>query len=300
MRPVGPYPPLVLNSEHGSGKTTLSKVLRAFIDPNEAPVRAQPKDAHDLMIAAENSWVIALDNLSHVTDWLSDAICRLSTGGGFSTRLLYTNDDEALFNAQRPVILNGIDDIVTRADLMDRALLIQLPKIPDRKRLTEREFWATFNAQRAGILGYLLDGVSGALRELPNVHLPTLPRMADFVEWVQAAESAVGWEPGLFLRAYEENREEANDLAIKASTVARHLVTIGNWSGAAGDLLAAVNARASESERRQQGWPKSARAMSAAIRRAVPMLQAAGLQIGFDRASDIGRERLISITRGGS
>ena len=61
------------------------------------------------MIAATNGWVVALDNLSHLSTWLSDALCRLATGGGFSTRELYTHDEEKLFDAQRPVILNGIE-----------------------------------------------------------------------------------------------------------------------------------------------------------------------------------------------
>lgn len=40
------------------------------------------------MIAANNSWCLAYDDLSHVPPWLSDALCRLSTGGGFATREL--------------------------------------------------------------------------------------------------------------------------------------------------------------------------------------------------------------------
>jgi hypothetical protein len=61
------------------------------------------------MIAATNSWCMALDNISHLPAWLSDAVCRLSTGGGFATRTLYENDEETIFDAQRPIILNGIE-----------------------------------------------------------------------------------------------------------------------------------------------------------------------------------------------
>jgi hypothetical protein len=49
---------------------------------------------------------VALDNLSDIKPWLSDCLCRLSTGGGFSTRTLFENDEETIFNATRPVILN--------------------------------------------------------------------------------------------------------------------------------------------------------------------------------------------------
>jgi hypothetical protein len=121
--------------------------------------------------------------------------------------------------------------------------------------------------------------------------------MADFVEWVHAAEATAGWDPGTFINAYEENREHANYVAIDASAVARHLVAIGGWSGTATDLLAAVNARASESERRHTEWPKSPRAMSVALRRAVPILGRSGMSVNFDRETGSGRGRIITITR---
>lgn len=116
FNPIGPYPILVLQGTHGSAKTTHSLIARSLICPNISPLRSIPKDERDLMIAAKNSWVLNFDNLSGTPPWLSDALCRLSTGGGLSTRELYSNDEEALFTARRPVIINGIDDLATRAD----------------------------------------------------------------------------------------------------------------------------------------------------------------------------------------
>jgi hypothetical protein len=130
LRPSGPVPVLNLNSEHGSGKTTTGEVLRRLIDPNSAMLRAEPRDVRDVMIAATNRWMVAFDNLSTLEPWLSDCLCRLSTGGGFSTRELYSDQDETIFAAQRPVVLNGIEEIITRGDLLDRAVLLDLPPIP--------------------------------------------------------------------------------------------------------------------------------------------------------------------------
>ncbi len=108
MRPAGPFPILCLNGEQGAAKTTLARVARRLIDPNVADTRTIPKDETDLLVAARNGWVINLDNLSQVRDWLSDALCRIATGGGFGARQLYTNTDEVLFEAKRPIIINGI------------------------------------------------------------------------------------------------------------------------------------------------------------------------------------------------
>jgi hypothetical protein len=107
LSPWGPYPVLVLQGEQGSAKSTTVRVLRALVDPAVEPLRALPKNERDLAIAAGNAWVLAFDNLSGIRDQLSDALCRLATGGGFATRQLYTDDEEIIFSAKRPIILIG-------------------------------------------------------------------------------------------------------------------------------------------------------------------------------------------------
>jgi hypothetical protein len=128
LRNRGPYPVIVLSGEQGSAKSTFSAILRALLDPNTAPLRALPREDRDLFIAASNGHVLAFDNVSGLPAWISDTLCRLATGGGFAVRQLYTDQDEVLFDATRPVILNGIEDIVTRPDLADRAVFLTLER----------------------------------------------------------------------------------------------------------------------------------------------------------------------------
>ena len=146
----GPYPLLVIAGEQGSAKTVLTKILRALIDPNAAATRAPPREERDLMIAANNGHVLAYDNLSGLPSWLSDALCRLASGGSFAIRQLYTDCDEVLFQAARPAILNGIEDIVCRSDLADRAIFLTLEPIADECRRTERQLWRQFEVVRRG------------------------------------------------------------------------------------------------------------------------------------------------------
>ena len=117
LRPGGPYPLLAISGEQGSAKTVLSKLLRALVDPNVAPVRALPREERELMIAANNGHLLAFDNLSGLPPWLSDALCRLASGGSFAVRQLYTDDEEVLFKAARPILLNGIEDVIGRQRL---------------------------------------------------------------------------------------------------------------------------------------------------------------------------------------
>jgi hypothetical protein len=212
LRDRGPYPVLVLSGEQGSAKTFFTKVLRLLVDPNTAPNRTLPRDERDLYIAANNGQVIAFDNVSGMPFWISDALCRLSTGGGFATRQLYTDDDEILFAVTRPVILNGIEDSVTRPDLVDRSIILTLEPIAEDARRSESDLETEFEAARPKILGALLDTVSTGLRMLPQIALEVLPRMADFALWVAACETGL-WEEGTFEAAYAENRERGRNRA---------------------------------------------------------------------------------------
>lgn len=305
MRPRGPYPVICLHAEQGSGKSTTARVLREMVDPNGAALRSEPRQPHDLAIAGNNSWIICLDNLSDLRVWLSDCICRLATGGGFATRALYTDDEESIFSAQRPVILNGIDDLAVRGDLLDRAVIVNLPRINEPSRRTEELFWRQFNEAKPYILGALLDAVSVGLRRLPDVRLERLPRMADFAVWATACEPGLGLAEGAFLEQYTANRSSANELVLEASPASAALTEFMSrrpeWEGTATDLLAELNCRADEATQhkreRDKSWPKSARSLTNALRRLAPNLRATGLDVEFVRQHGGNRRRLISISK---
>jgi hypothetical protein len=297
MRPSGPYPVLVLTGEQGSAKSTACRLVRALVDPNEAPLRAEPRDTRDLAIMANNSWMVAIDNVSSLPRWLSDALCRLSTGGGFSTRALWTDDEERLFAAQRPVLLNGITDFVTRGDLADRAIGIFLPRIHEAARRMERELWSEFNAARPRLLGALLDAVSCALRRLPETRLPCLPRMADAVIWATAAEPALDLADGAFLAAYSGARESAAEAVLEASLIAPYLSALaaaGGWVGTASALLSRLEELAGDAARRP-GWPKRPHNLSSELRRLAPELRRAGVVVDFLRSGGRNRTRLVIV-----
>lgn len=282
LRPTGPYPVLDLHGEQGSAKTTITRLLRSLVDPNVADVRSGPRDGHDLAIAATNGWVIALDNLSGVAAWLSDALCRVSTKGAFTTRELYTTSDETILDVQRPIVLNGIGELATRGDLLDRSLIVTLEPIPADQRRTERELWASFEDAQPGILGGLLTAVSCALRRLPTVELEEFPRMADFAEWVTAAEPALGWPDGHFMKVYTGNRASAHELTLEASLLAgavRGVAEAGGFEGTATEVLARLTDQAGERAGRDREWPRNAQSLSAHLRRLAPNLRAVGVDV---------------------
>ncbi len=248
-----------------------------------------------MFITANNGHVLVFDNVSGLPTWISDMLCRLSTGGGFAVRQLFTDQDEVLFDATRPVILNGIEDLVTRPDLADRALLLTLEPIPEEQRRPEAEIWTAFEAEHPRILGALLDAVVVGLRRLPEIRLPRLPRMADFALWATACEAAL-WPSGAFWLAYAGNLAQAVDAVIEADPVAsavRALMkTWTEWKGTASQLLTTLELEAGERAARSKAWPQSSRALSGRLRRAATALRRTGVDVVFERE---GHERTRTV-----
>ncbi|MDR3577071.1 MAG: hypothetical protein P4L50_24680 [Anaerolineaceae bacterium] len=282
----GPFPVLSLGGEQGAAKTTASLVCRRLIDPNEADLKTKPRDEKDLMIAANNSYILTFDNLSGLPDWLSDSFCRLATGGGFSTRALYTDNEETIFNAKRPLILNGISEFLTRPDLVSRAIHINLPAIPEYTRKPEAQFWAEFYQAQPSLLGAFLDVAAIALTNLPNVNLTTMPRMADFAKWMVAAEPGLCWPAGTFEAAYKKNQESSNYLVLEDSHLAaeiRSLVEKGDWEGTTRELWDKLVSRTYGTPQYDYFLKQKPHQLSSELRRLAPSLRAQedGIEIVF-------------------
>jgi hypothetical protein len=300
LRPHGPYPVLAFIAEQGSGKTSAARILRSLIDPSSVALGGIIREERDLMIAARANHVVAVDNVSSLPQWFSDALCRLATGGGWMTRRLYTDAEQEVFTQTRPVLLTGIEEFLSSGDLLDRTILINLPAIPPEKRKQEADLERDFQAAWPGILGCLLDAASCALRTVRTVNPPVLPRMADFATWVIAAEPALGWQPGTFLRTYLARANAANEIILEASMLSepiRRLVVQGPWTGTASQLLEHLKATVPEEVTKSTAFPKTAKAVGNHLRRLAPNLRSVGIDITFDREGHAGRRRMIFIRR---
>jgi hypothetical protein len=301
LYPRGPYPVLVLHGEQGAAKSTAARALRSLVDPHAMPLRAAPRGEQDIAVAARNNWVLGWDNVSHIKPWQSDLICQIATGGGFATRRLYTNEEEVQIEMARPVLLNGIaGEMVNRPDLLDRALLVELPPIPDTDRRTEEEVKAKLDAARPILLGALLDAVSAGLRYLPAVKLDRLPRMADFVQWVEACGQGLGWGMGEFRDLLEEMRVELDTQVVGLWPVAPALMRLipegGRFQGTVADLLERLNKeRRGAEEAAAYDWPRTARALAGELRRFTPALRRLGFEVEWPGRSK--RGSMVRVSR---
>lgn len=294
--PGGPYPLLCVNGEQGSGKSTLTALLGALIDPRETPDTAMPRADADFLGMTRESRLKVLDNLSVVPAAISDVLCRLSTGTGCGVDLAPGTPTAC------PVILNGIPELIARPDLLDRSIFVELPAIAGSDRRTASEVRADFDKAKAGIFGGLLDAVSMAMGRVADTKLEHCPRMAEFTYWVVAAGDALGLPPGRFLDAYTRNRDDADRLAISASPIGQPILDLmaeeDAWSGTAENLLATLDARCQDPKAlSHRDWPTTAQRLSHNLRRLVTSLGRQGILVEFTRTDNAGRARLIRLRK---
>jgi hypothetical protein len=273
-----------------------ARILRGLIDPNAAALRTVPRDESELFIAARSAHVIALDNLSGhgFKDWLSDALCRLCSGGGLSKKELYSDCNEfVLPDTRRPILATSIDMFIGRQDLLDRSFVVSLPTITAARREREETILDRFHQAHPKLLGALLDGASCALAAEPTADPPALPRLADTAKWISGAELALG-EPGAFLRTYRDAHREIVENGLESTrlypTLKRWFSAQPGrtWTGTSGELLAALEAMPNPGR-----LPSDATRMASALNRMDAALRTVGiLVIRHPRERD---KRLITI-----
>ncbi len=178
-----PHPIFHPHGPHGSGKTSSCVLIKRLCDPSTIETLISPKNPTQLIQLLAHHHVCLFDNMSNLPDWMSDILCQACTGGGFSKRQLYTDDDDIIYQIKRCVGLNGINLLTIKSDILDRSILLHLERIDSRTRLEESDIWRSFDEAKPKILGGIFDALSRAMAIYPTVNFPCLPRMADFARW---------------------------------------------------------------------------------------------------------------------
>jgi hypothetical protein len=270
--PNAPHVVLALLGEHGTGKTTACKRTVELVDPSPVPLRKPPKDAESWVTAAQGSWVVGLDNLSQVPDWLSDSICRAATGEGDVRRALYTDGGLAVFAFRRCVLLNGIDVGALRGDLADRTVRVTLDLITDERREEDEVVEERWREAYPQLLGALFAGVAGIAGVLSSVRLETKPRMADFAHVLAAVDQLYGTN-GL-TRFMDQASAMAQDMLSADPFLAAMGAAKLSFQGTSSQLLEDLTP--TEVRRLPRDWPKNAQAVTGLLKRNAPALRKAG------------------------
>lgn len=288
--PAIPHPILLLGGEHGTAKSSAARFIVGMFDPSPAVLRSQPTDAEAWAIAAAGSWAVALDNVSHLPGWLSDALCKAVTGDGWIRRRLYSDSELAVLAFRRVVALTSIDAGALRGDLGDRLVRVELERIPDARRRPESEIRAAFVAALPKLLGALLDLLAGVLARLPDVRLAEMPRMADFARVLAAMDAELGTDalPQFVTQRDTIARDVLDGDAVGAAIGPFLESRGGSWTGTPSELHAALSP-----ERLPADWPKRANALSGRLKRLAPSLRAVGIDVIVGERTGRDRSRAI-------
>jgi hypothetical protein len=276
-----PRPVFILHGDQGSAKSTTLKIIRSLIDPSQIPLLSPPDSARELIQIASHHYAVYLDNLSGISSWLSDCLCRLVTGDGFSKRQLYTDDDDILYSYKRLTGLSGINQVATRPDLLDRSIIIPLDRISDSKRLEEKELWGGFEEVKPKLFGALLNAVSACLKTAPGLSIPRFPRMADYFRFACAAAVSLGYSHERLHSAFNQNIQYQNQAAIESSAVAQVILEFmedkESWQGNSSELYEKLETIA-ERLKVKRGFPNSATWLWRRIKEVRPNLMACGVE----------------------
>ncbi|MGW7521204.1 ATP-binding protein [Streptomyces sp. NPDC054796] len=296
LEPSVPVPAPFLTGPQGAGKSTAGRMLVRIIEGMSGDLRRAPKDEENLVTAVAAGWVTALDNLSHLTPDMSDAMCCIVTGAENVKRALFTDGDVVRSRYRRPLLLTGIDVGVIRPDLAERLLPLRLER--PRVRRTEAELWEEYAEVLPVVLGSLLD-LTVKVRAT-EAETPTDLRMADFAHLCAQLDAATGFGA---LAAYRASLDDLNDDVIEgdllAQTVLQHAesltageqqrMTSTEWLHCLSHLYSGEELRPLP-----KGWPTTGKVLSDRLKRLQPTLAARGVLIDSGRTM---KGRYLEMTR---
>lgn len=293
-----PHPIPSFYGAQGAAKSTAMRVLRRLIDPSKVELLSFPPNANELIQKLSHHWCPFFDNLSSLPDWVSDALCRASTGEGFTKRKLYSDDEDIIYSFRRCIALNGINLPARKPDLLDRSILVGLERVPPESRREEAAFWDDFEKARPALLGGMFTALSKAMRLRPEVRLSSLPRMADFALWGCAIAEALGYSREEFIGAYLSNIGEQNQNAIHENPVAEALSIFmeskgEHWEGSATELLELLKALP-DVDSLAKGWPRSPNSLTRRINEVKTNLADAGITVSTEKR---GSRRFIVVRK---
>ncbi len=306
--PTIPHPVMVVYGPQGSAKSYLHKLTRRLIDPSITELLTLPHDMNEVIQQLDHNWLCFYDNLSYMSDEVSDTFCMAATGAGFSKRELYSDDDDVIYDYKRCIGLNGINPAARRGDLLDRSILIELAMIKTRK--TEAQIDKAFELDKCKILGGFLTILSEALKKYETIEVEGYQRLADFHKYGCAIAEAYGSTSKAFSQAYKNKVDNQTDETLNADSVGLAMIRWlethfasnpetkkslnEKWEGTPTELLDIINSIAHTlriSTSSDSHWPQSAQPFTRRLNGIIPALN----KKGYDIISKSGTPRKIII-----
>lgn len=257
-------PLLAIHGPQGSAKSTLSTIIRMLIDPSRLMLVTFPATTNELVQNLYQNYLPVYDNISKISNSQSDTLCRAVTGGGIQKRKLYTDDKTVTWSFKRGIIINGIDHVLNRPDLLERSISIKTKRVKG-SFLPKEEIFEKYRNDLPDVLGGVFEILSKVLAlQAAGAATPSrLPRMAEFARWGFLIAETIGIGGEEFIRVYEKNINSHNEKVVLDNLVTLSLIKLlrdepkNTWNGSMKALLEELNkVRISIGyENPPKGWP---------------------------------------------
>lgn len=281
------HPIEILSGPPGSAKTAATRITTNWIDASPA-MQPVPRDGRTWAALAGGRYVLALDNVSSVARWWSDALCKAASGDGWVDRALYTDGDLYVAAFQSVIVMNGITLGGLEGDLADRLASHKLARLTGFK--SDDEIAATWSLAHPEALAWLLDRTVEIMQDMWSLPSMTGPdRLNRFSQIVQLIDrrwrtNALGaWRSGRY--AALEDIADGDDVAVALREAMR-----GPWSGTATELLHQLQMQGGLTDAGGRRW--TPRMLSERLERTAQAMTAIGWRIERHREAHTGRRMI--------
>lgn len=291
-------PALVFNGLQGSAKSTMGRLIRMAIDPAQPELMTFPKKVNELAVNFHHNYLPVYDNMSSINQDQSDMLCRAITGGCVQKRKLYTDNDAVTIYFKGGLILNGIEAILSRPDILERSITIRTQRLEGTEYLPAGDLEKEFKGRLPEILGGAFDIIAKVLANIKahreKATLLRLPRMAEFAIWGFAIAEEAGIEGRSFLKAYKDNLDSHHLDVIEntplISCISEFLaleINKGKWEGTATKLHSELETVAESQgfKKLPLSWPKDPSHLSRDINKYSVNLKACGIEYQATRTN---------------
>jgi putative DNA primase/helicase len=300
--PQGGFPVLCVIGPESSGKSLTTEMIRWLTDPVvglDARV-SLPESEEDLFTIASNTHVLSLENVSKISNELSDGLCKVTTGGAYMSRKLYAQGSTHILRCRSPVIVNGITALPQRPDLLSRCVVLELLALPEACRRVEGSIRREFHRELPAALGAIFDALVVAIRDDESTVVEPLPRLADAARFVTAAEPALGMPDGSIVASWSAALAGAQMDLCSSDPVADVLArifkrdSITTWKGTATDLAKAALKLEKDGQELPKDFPREAKRLGDHCGRRSSVMKRAGFMVQRVRTASA---RLLEITK---
>jgi hypothetical protein len=292
---------LMLHGEPNSAKTTLLELIKMLIDPCSTRTLTCRNESDELAQLFSHNYLPYFDNLSYISDWMSDAFCRAVTGDSFSKRKLYTDNEDIFYTFMRCIGFSGVNLAASKSDLLDRGLIIELERIPPERQLQVKNIWKEFDEIKPQLLGYIFDILANVLsmRQTSHIEVKGLPRLADWAETCELISRCMGYKDNQFIEAFSRNVKLQNEAAIEDSAIAQTIIYFmedkESWEGSPTELLGLLEEiapRLSINTNNQKVWPSKPNVLTRRLKYIISNLKEFGISVRYADNSTTKNKRL--------